>query len=132
MTDRDLGALEEILAVRGGFGHSEHLELAWTLLASHPIDRARRLMASSIRHVAELHGAPDRYHETITQTWVHLVAVHMSASSASSFDQFISESPGLLDRHLLDRHYGSDVLWSDAARARWTEPDLLGLPALGS
>jgi hypothetical protein len=33
-------------------------------------------VAAAVRHVAALHGMPDRYHETITRSWVHVVALH--------------------------------------------------------
>ena len=129
MRDRDLRALTRIIETRGGFGHREHLELAWTYLGRYDIETARRVMASAIRHVAELHGAPNRYHDTITISWVHLVAVHRRGTEASSFDEFIAENPDLLDRHLLERHYSLELLASEDARSRWTEPNLRAFPA---
>ena len=128
MDDRDLKTLTQILETRGGFGHREHLELAWTYLDRYEIETASRVMASAIRHVAERHGAPDRYHDTITISWVQLVAVHTSHSEAGSFEQFIAENPELLDRHLLDQHYSRDLLASDRARSRWVQPNLRALP----
>ncbi|HEY2161104.1 MAG TPA: hypothetical protein VGH24_07350 [Solirubrobacteraceae bacterium] len=130
MRDRDLAALQVMVEARGGFGHREHLELAWTYLAWYDIETAKRAMAAGIRHVAGLHGAPDRYHDTITVSWVHLVAVHRHGSDARSFDEFIAENPGLLERGLLERHYSPELLAGDDARARWTEPDRAFLPAL--
>jgi hypothetical protein len=130
MRRRDLDALRRILATRGGFGHREHLELTWTYLTRYTVEFAHRAVASALGHVATLHGAPDRYHDTITRSWVHLVAVHMAGSQARSFDEFIAENPGLLDRHLLDRHYSPKLISSPEARARWTEPDLRQLPVL--
>ncbi len=130
MRDRDLKALTEILETRGRFGHREHLELAWTYLARYRIETAQRAMASAIRHVAGLHGAPDRYHETITLSWLHLVAVHRKCSDAGTFDQFIADNPELLDPHLLGGHYSSELLATQNARARWIEPNLRELPVL--
>jgi len=115
---------------RGRFGHSEHLELAWHFLASYSLAEARCRTASALRHVATLHGASDRYHDTITRAWVYLVAVHMRRGHADSFDEFLAENRGLLDRGLLERHYSSEALWSDAARQRWTEPNVRRFPAL--
>ena len=89
-------------------------------------------MAAAIRHVAELHGAPDRYHDTITRSWVKLVALHRDASEAGSFDEFITGNQGLLDRRLLDRHYSAAVLHSDAARAGSVAPDRLKFPVHAS
>jgi hypothetical protein len=128
--ERDLDILHRIISARGGFGHREHLELAWTYLARYEVEAAHQAMAAAVRHAASLHGAPNRYHETITRSWVHLVALHRSGSAAGSFDEFISENSGLLDQHLLDHHYSRPLIASHEARASWTEPDLRGLPIL--
>jgi hypothetical protein len=85
-------------------------------------------VASAIREVAKMHGAPDKYHETITRSWVHLVALHRAENQAGSFDKFIAENPGLLERRLLDQHYSRELIGSHRARAQWTEPDLRALP----
>jgi hypothetical protein len=130
MNDHDLSILSGIIERRGGFGHAEHLELAWSFLAAYPYEAASRRMRSAIRHLAAVHDASERYHDTLTRAWVHLVALHMRGGTTASFDEFIAENPGLLDRQLLTGHYSSEVLWSDAARERWTEPDLRRLPVL--
>jgi|HubBroStandDraft_1064217.scaffolds.fasta_scaffold51226_2 hypothetical protein len=131
MTDQDyLEPLSEILSVRGGFGHREHLKLAWTYLANNSVEDARRQMASAIRHVTDIHGAPDRYHDTITSSWVILVATHRRHDTAATFDQFIAKYPALLDRQLLAHHYSEELLRSTSARKRWTTPDLRSLPSI--
>lgn len=61
---------------------------------------------------------------------MHLVAVHKRRSEASTFEQFIDDNSDLLNRHLLDRHYSPELLASDEARSRWTQPNLRELPAL--
>jgi hypothetical protein len=131
MREGDLDILRRILGARGAFSHREHLELAWNYLALYEVDEAQRAVGSAIRHVARLHGMPDRYHQTITRSWVQLVALHRLGSDARSFDEFIAENPGLLDRRVLDRHYSRELIASPRARARWTEPDLAALPRLG-
>jgi hypothetical protein len=127
--DRD--ALEKIIRLRGGFSHREHLELAWTYLDRYPFERAYEAVAAAVRHVARLHGAPDRYHETLTRAWLLLVAVHRSWQPGDSFDEFIAAHPRLLDRTLLNGHYTHERLMSPQAREAWTEPDLRPLPAVG-
>jgi hypothetical protein len=127
----DLRALELTMANAGGFGHREHLELAWRYLEKYPLERAKRVMAAAIRHLAGRHGAPEKYHETLTHAWVHLVAVHRARWSAPTFEQFIARNPRLLDRGLLEEHYTADLLWGAEARACWREPDRRSLPAPG-
>jgi hypothetical protein len=129
VADRDfLEPLTAILDALGGFSHREHLELAWTYLEANTFVDAQHKMSAAIRHVADLHGAPEKYHETITNAWVLLVETHRKHDAAASFDEFIARNPGLLDRSLLDRHYSAGLLWSAPARVRWTTPDLRPLP----
>lgn len=129
MRQQDLEILQSIVGTRGGFGHREHLELVWNYLQIHDVDETPRVIGAAIRHLAGAHGAPDKYHETITRSWVHLVVLHRAASDAASFDEFIAGNSGLLDRHLLEGHYSRELLGSPEARTRWTEPDLRELPS---
>jgi hypothetical protein len=130
MRERDVGILREILGNRGGFGHREHLELAWSYLDLYSPEKAADVMAGAIRQVALAHGAADKYHETITRAWVHLVAVHRHRWGARTFDTFLERNAALLDTRLLGHLYSPEVLSSEGARQRWTAPDLRELPAL--
>ena len=130
MRKRDLQVLDEILAAQGGFGHREHLELAWSYLRVYPVDEASEVMVAAIRHVAGLHGAEDKYHETMTRAWLHCVAVHIQRWDADSFDEFLERNPGLLDRDLIQHFYSRQLIRSESARATWSAPDLRPLPAL--
>jgi hypothetical protein len=105
MRKGDLEILEEIIQSRGGFGHREHLELAWMYLRRYPIDEAASVMAAAVRHVARRHGAEDKYHETITRAWLRFVAVHMQRWGAEGFEAFIETNPALLDRTLTEHFY---------------------------
>ena len=122
--------LHDVLESRGGFGHREHVELAWTYVRLYPIDEAAEAMVAAIRHVARLHGAEDKYHETITHSWLHFVAVHIQRWGAESFEEFIERNPDLLDRKLIEHFYSRELLLSEPARAAWVGPDLRALPAL--
>ncbi|HTT30857.1 MAG TPA: hypothetical protein VMG37_20745 [Solirubrobacteraceae bacterium] len=128
MRKQDLDILQSIVVTRGGFGHREHLELVWSYRQIHDAAATHRAVRAAIRHLASAHGAPDKYHDTITRCWVHLVLIHRAASEAESFDEFIASNSGLLNRHLLEAHYSREVLDSPEARVRWAEPDLRDLP----
>ena len=130
MRQSDLRVLNEIVRTRGGFGHREHLELAWSYLRVHPIGEAAEVMAAAIRHIARLHGAEEKYHETITRAWLHFVAVHMQRWGAESFEEFIERNPDLLDRTLVEHFYSRELILRQAARATFAVPDLRPLPAL--
>jgi hypothetical protein len=129
MGESSLDILERIIAMRGGFGHREHLELAWTCLDRYgEVDAAHQAVAAAVRHLAQRHGMPHKYHETVTRAWVVVVALHRGIEARESFDAFIAAHPRLLERDLLSRHYSEPLLWSEAARARWAEPDLRAFP----
>lgn len=130
MRKRDLRLLQDILATRGGFGHREHLELAWSYLRLYSSDEAGEVMTSAIKHVAHLHGAEGKYHETMTRAWLHLVAVHVQRWGADNFESFLERNTDLLDSKLIQHFYSREVILTDRARAAWTAPDVRRLPAL--
>lgn len=130
MRNADVELLESIIRTRGGFGHREHLELAWTYLRLYPIEEAEGVMIAAIRRVARRHGAEDKYHETITRAWLRCVAVHMQRWGAESFATFIERNPDLLDGRLLEHFYSRELIFGEPARAVWVDPDLRPLPAL--
>jgi hypothetical protein len=130
MRKRDLQTLHEILESRCGFGHREHLELVWNLLRRYLVDEASKVMVAAIRHVAHLHGAEDKYHETITRSWLHFVAVHTQRWDAKSFEDFIERNPDLLDCKLIGHFYSRQLILSESARAVWAVTDIRRLPAL--
>lgn len=127
---RDLEILDQIIRARGDFGHREHLELAWSYLQLYRTDEAVDVMSAAIRHVARRHGAPDKYHETITRAWLHFVAVHRQRWGADSFEAFLERNPDLLESGLIEHFYSRELIFSDAARAAWMTPDRRALPAL--
>jgi hypothetical protein len=79
MDDEDRRVLHEILGRGEGFGHRQHVELAWRLLATHGTDQAADAVAAAIRQVAAAHGQPGKFHETITKSWAMSVRTSLSA-----------------------------------------------------
>lgn len=120
----------EILGRGEGFGHRQHVELTWRYLAEHDPETAHALVADAIRSVAAAHGAPDKFHATITGAWVRCVAVHRERWPADSFDEFIECNQALLDPKLLGRHFSREMLASDDARAQILPADRKPLPVL--
>lgn len=133
MRDQDKGILHEILGRGDGFGHRQHVELAWRYLAVHASPaEASDAMADAIRAVAAAHGQPARYHETITRAWARCVAVHRQRWPAETFPQFLEQNPRLLDSQLLAHFYSPERLRSAEARQSWIDPDRSPLPALAA
>jgi hypothetical protein len=126
--DRDSQVLHEILGRGEGFGHRQHVELAWRYLSMHDYEQAADAMAEAIRRVAAAHGQQAKYHETITRAWAHCVAVHQQRWPATTFPGFLDRNPALLDSHLLDHFYSPERLRAPRARATFLDPDRHPLP----
>jgi hypothetical protein len=122
--------LHEILGRGHGFGHRQHVELAWRYLGEHGFSQAADAMAEAIRQVATAHGAPEKFHATITRAWAQCVAVHQQRWPADTFEGFLDRNPQLLDSRLLDHFYSPERLRAPVARASFAEPDRHPLPLL--
>jgi hypothetical protein len=110
------------------FDHRQHLRFAWAVLSELPTEDAIELLGSEIRAFAETR-APGKYHETMTQFWVRLVAHTRSIDrDPSDFDAHLQRFPILLDAQAPTRRYSSVVLGSHKARAAFVPPDLLPIP----
>jgi hypothetical protein len=130
MDDADRSVLHEILGRGEGFGHRQHVELAWRYLAMHDAETAADVMAAAIRQVAAAHHQESKFHVTITRSWVRCVAVHRQRWPAATFAEFLDRNSQLLDPDLLGHFYSPQLLVSPAARDHWATPDRHELPAL--
>src|SRR3954469_1990263 len=95
--------------------HAAHLRLA--LLFRGAPERAREVLLKYIRRV----GADVKYNETLTWFWLRAVNAHEGDLAALL-------KTSLADTSLPMRHWSPEVLFSEAARAQWVEPDLRPLP----
>jgi hypothetical protein len=130
MDERDQAILHEILGRGDGFGHRQHVELAWRYLGEHGLPQAADALDEAIAAVATAHGAPGKFHATITRAWAQCVAVHRQRWPADTFDGFLDRNPQLLDSGLLDHFYSPERLRDPAARARFAAPDKHPLPSV--
>ena len=95
--------------------HAAHLRLA-LLFRGRP-EKAREVLLKYVGRV----GALVKYNETLTWFWLRAVNAHEGDLRALLKTQ-------LADTNLPLRHWSPGLLWSDAARAQWVEPDLRPLP----
>jgi hypothetical protein len=111
------------------FGHREHVQLAFALVAEHGVQEAAQHANRILSHMAAAHGAPERFHVTMTVAWVKAVAHHMSeAPDVDTIDGLLERFPQLLRQDLLDAHYSRDVMFSDQARQGEVAPDRRPIP----
>ena len=125
MTDVELTrALERGEVANGGFHHLSHLHVAWVYLAeSSCIEEAAAKLRNTLRRFASA-GKSEKYHETITLFWVHLLAGMRAVGSRESLKEIVQANPRLLEKNFPLAYYSPERLFSDKARSSWIEPDL--------
>lgn len=122
MTDREfIQAFED--TTLEPFHHRDHLRVTWLYVQQYGEDGTRPRLAQAILRYAAARNVAEKYHETITQTWIYLVA----AAKSPSFDAMLESYPHFLDKKFLDRFYSPALLQSPEARRQWVEPDLAKL-----
>ena len=129
--DREFRAAFEAGAFApANFSHRAHVQLAYVYLAGSDVDLALERMRAALVSFLSHHGIPaTKYHETLTRAWILAVHHFMHRSpEASSADDFIARNPLLLDTSIMLTHYSADLLFSDAARAGFVEPNLDPIP----
>lgn len=87
------------------FHHRDHLRATFLYLRQFGETETRQRLGPAILRYAAARNGAEKYHETITQAWIHLV----SAALAEDFESMLAE-----------------LLQSSEARARWIEPDRAG------
>lgn len=99
------------------FGHREHLLVAWTYLRAAPFELAAARFITALKRFAAHHGAPTKFHATVTWSLLMLLAEAIDDHPTTDFDALLAKRPDLLDtRKLLNRFYDLDALDSDRAR----------------
>jgi len=129
--DAFLAALTDCSLPAADFGHREHLRLAWLHLRRAPLDAAIEACCADIARFATHHGATGKFHRTVTEALLRLMAQGGAADLTLDWPGFQQRNATLLAdaRGLLARHYSPTLLASPEARRRFLPPDLLPLPA---
>jgi ribulose kinase len=109
--------------------HRGHLRVAWMFLQRHDLDEAHLLMRVGIIRLNASHDlietAARGYHETLTRTWLALVARSMGGPVVSATSSsFVDAHSGALAKEAPLRHYSRERLFSLEARARFVDPDI--------
>jgi hypothetical protein len=112
------------------FSHRAHVRLAYVYLAGSDPERALADMRAALVAFLSHHAIPaSKYHETLTRAWILAVHHFMHRTAAcTSADEFIDRNPVLLDSRIMLTHYSAGLLFSEAARAQFVEPDLDPIP----
>lgn len=110
------------------FTHALHVEVAWSYLATMPVDRALTRFAEGLRRLASHLGADGKYHETIT--WAYLLLINerrQRLGEGHSWSEFCDANPDLLiyRPNPLAHYYRPETLASELARRVFLLPDRL-------
>jgi hypothetical protein len=107
------------------FRHAEHVRLAFALLRRVDLLEGLRRYRQGLRRLAEYHGAPKKYHETVTCGMMILVHERVvTRCGDGSWESFREKNPDLLrwlDGAFFD-HYPRQVLRSELARSTFLLP----------
>ncbi|HET7812684.1 MAG TPA: hypothetical protein VFL16_19075 [Steroidobacteraceae bacterium] len=125
-----LAAFEAGAYAPADFNHRAHVRLAYIYLAMNDVERATTLMRAAIVNFLKHHGiTPTRYHETLTQAWILAVFHFMHRTpSALSAEDFVRQTPLLMDSRIMLTHYSAELLYSPRARQHFVQPDLDPIP----
>ena len=125
-----LAAFEAGAIAPADFNHRAHVRLAYIYLATNDVERATYLMRNAIVNFLKHHGiAPMKYHETLTQAWILAVFHFMHRTpSALSAEDFVRQTPLLMDSRIMLTHYSAELLYSPRARQHFVQPDLDPIP----
>ncbi len=119
---------------RDAWRHAEHLTVALYYLSLHDIEIATEKMRSGIFKLLAAFGV-DRtkempYHETLTVFWMRTVYAFSLKHMELSFLEKANSLVESFDKDYPLNFYSRDVLFSDAARAKFVDPDLAVLSVL--
>ena len=108
------------------FHHEQHLRIAYTVLVDCDVDDAMAIIKQGILNLLNHLGVgPDKYHETITFSWLLLVRAAMARSeSCCRFDDIIRMNDDLRQTTLIENFYSAELLASAHARNSLVKPDL--------
>ena len=118
-------ALERCEIANKNFHHASHLHVAWVYLSeSSSVGEAAAKMRNTLRRFAACAGKLEKYHETITLFWVHLLSRAHASAGGESLEKIVHANPRLPERNFPLTYYSRERLFSEHARTSWVEPDL--------
>ncbi len=107
------------------FDHESHIRLAWVYLNLFPLAETLQRFSKSLSEFATANGAPDKYHTTITWSYIFLINERLQDAAKTNWETFQQKNPDLFARKLgaLNRYYQNDTLHSSLAKTTFLMPD---------
>lgn len=108
--------------------HRAHLCVAVSYLRTMPLREAHARIKRNINRYNKACGDPTGYNETITVLFLKKIAHDMAQeTSFPELHQEVARLTGACSVEWLYRYYSKELIWSEAAKSDWTEPDVAPL-----
>jgi len=118
-----------------GFGHRNHIRAAWAYVRQYDLLQATARMRRTLQGLANAHGTPQKYHETVTCAYVLLVHERLARDpDPDDWNGFADRHPELFEWNpgLMEKIYGPDVLRSAEAKRQFLLPSVAAVPTAES
>lgn len=108
------------------FNHVGHLRLAWLYLMDDEVDLVIEKLSVGIKGYAESLGARQKFHLTITDAIIRLMAERIKRLEYPTWSQFLQQNRDLVEdaSAVLHQYYSESLLSSEAARLNVLQPDI--------
>lgn len=125
MRDEELvEAFEQVTLPAAAFAHEAHVRVAWWYLGRYGLGGAIERFSGALRRFAATHGAPGRYHQTITVAYLLIIAERRHRDPDAPWPRFAAANADLFARQpsVLAQFYSDEVLQSELARVVFVMP----------
>lgn len=108
------------------FKHRDHLRLTWLYLATYDLETTVQKACYGIKVYAESLGAGKKFHLTITDSIVRIMAQRVDKMEKKEWELFLNQNRDLVDDAIsvLLQYFSRDLLFSEKARTSLIQPDL--------
>ena len=108
------------------FNHVGHLRLAWIYLNHHDLEISVEGVCTGIKAFAESLGADTKFHLTITDSLVRIMANRLGGMEQKEWPLFLDQNKDLVDDAIgvLLQYFSRDLLFSESARIALVQPDI--------
>lgn len=108
------------------FKHIGHLRLTWLYLNSNDVETSARLVCSGIKSYAESFELTTKFHLTITDSIVRIIARRIDMMEKKEWQLFLDQNRDLVDDavSVLLQYFSRDLLFSETARISLVLPDI--------
>jgi hypothetical protein len=120
--DRDLAMFEAGALDPAEFPHSEHLRLAFEMLARCEFGEVITRFSRGLKLLTAKSGKPEVYHETKTVAFLAVIAERQQSGAISNWETFRAANSDLLHKNCLRRWYSAEQLESELARRTFCLP----------